>query len=193
MHHTFRAIGLVLAPLLVAGCASGPQAQPPESIAAQPASSTDYTLGPGDKVRITVYGEEKLTGEYSITSTGLIAFPLIGNIEAGDRTLHDIESTITTRLRGGYLKDPRVAIEVLNYRPFYILGEVNKPGEYPYTNGLTLQQAVATAGGYTYRANTHKIGIKRPNESTEHLIRISNSQPLQVRPGDTIRITERFF
>jgi protein involved in polysaccharide export with SLBB domain len=161
--------------------------------AAVPASAghLEYKLGAGDKVRIIVFGEEALTGEFSVSGGGKIAFPLIGEITAAGVTLPDLQAAIAAKLADGYLKNPRVSAEVLNYRPFYILGEVMKPGEYPFTNGLTVQNAVATASGFTYRADTKKVYIKPAQELKEHVERLAPD--LKVQPGDTIRIGERFF
>ena len=152
----------------------------------------DYRLGAADKVRVIVFGEESLTGEFLVPGgNGVIAFPLIGDVQAGGLTVTQLQAEIETKLRDGYLKDPHVSIEVLNYRPFYILGEVTKPGEYPYTNGLTVLNAVATANGFTYRADTRHVLIKRANESREEEYPLTSMTP--VAPGDTIRIKERFF
>jgi polysaccharide export outer membrane protein len=151
----------------------------------------DYRLGAGDKLRIIVFGEESLTGEFFVSGSGKIAFPLIGDIDVLGKTIPEIQSTIETKLRDGYLKEPRVSAEVLNYRPFYILGEVMKPGEYPYTNGLTVLNAVATASGFTYRADTHKVYIRRAATKDEMPEALTPTTP--VEPGDTIRIGERFF
>jgi len=151
-----------------------------------------YRLGAGDKVRIIVFGEDALTGEYLVPGgTGKIAFPLVGDITAGGLTVGQLETEIENALKDGFLKEPRVSIEVLEYRPFFILGEVMKPGEYPYTNGLTVLNAVATANGFTYRADTHKVYIRRANSTAEQQYQLSTSTP--VEPGDTIRIGERFF
>ncbi|MFN3513210.1 MAG: polysaccharide biosynthesis/export family protein [Phenylobacterium sp.] len=151
----------------------------------------DYRLGPADKVRITVFGEETLTGEYSVSGAGFISFPLIGEVRASDRTLAQVREEIRAKLADGYLREPRISAEVLTFRPFYILGEVNRPGQYPYTDGLTVPKAVATAGGFTYRANQKRVFIKRsdsPNEETYNL-----TAETVVAPGDIIRIGERFF
>jgi polysaccharide export outer membrane protein len=155
------------------------------------ASEFEYRLGPGDKLRIIVYGEESLTGEFFVSGGGKISFPLIGDIDAVGKTIPDIQKAIETKLADGYLKQPRVSAEVLNYRPFYILGEVMKPGEYPYTNGLTVLNAVATAEGFTYRADTRKVYIKRATSLGEHEFPLTTATP--VEPGDTIRIGERLF
>lgn len=166
----------------------GPPTQASDAGAANPVS---YRLGPGDKLRINVFGEDTLSGEFDVPGAGTIAFPLIGDVQASGLTVSELESEIEGRLKPDYLKDPHVSIEVLNYRPFYILGEVMKPGEYPYTNGLTVLNAVATANGFTYRADTHKVYIKRANSPAEIVTKLNATTP--VEPGDTIRIGERFF
>lgn len=152
-----------------------------------------YVLGPGDKLRISVFGEPRFDGEYVVTGGGSISFPLIGNVPAHGQTVEALQDAIRTKLAAGYLKDPRVAAEVLNYRPFYILGEINKPGEYPYSVGLTVQQAVAMAGGFSYRANTRRVFIKRALDTMEKPVQIKGVQPVAIGPGDTLRIGERFF
>jgi protein involved in polysaccharide export with SLBB domain len=151
----------------------------------------EYKLGAGDKIRIIVFGEDTLSGEFFVSGAGKISFPLIGDLDAGGHTIRDLQAAITTKLADGYLKDPRVSAEVLDYRPFYILGEVNKPGEYPYTSGLTVMRAVATAQGFTYRANQRKVFIKRVGEASEHPVPLTADTFLE--PGDTIRIVERYF
>jgi len=185
---------------LAAGAAHGqtslPPSQPgvPASGVAPAVAATDqgYRLGAGDKVRIIVFGEDTLTGEYLVPGgAGVISFPLVGNITAGGMTVGQLETELENALREGFLKEPRVSIEVLEYRPFFILGEVMKPGEYPYTNGLTVLNAVATANGFTYRADTHKVYIRRANATQEEQYQLTTSTP--VEPGDTIRIGERFF
>jgi polysaccharide export outer membrane protein len=152
----------------------------------------DYRLGAGDKLRITVFGEDSLTGEYFVAGgSGMVAFPLVGDVRASGLTVEELRQALEAKLRDGYLKEPRVAIEVLNYRPFFILGEVAKPGEYPYTNGLTVLNAVATANGFTYRADTRKVFIRRANAGGEAQYPLTATTA--VEPGDTIRIGERFF
>jgi protein involved in polysaccharide export with SLBB domain len=155
------------------------------------ASPFEYRLGAGDKVRIIVFGEESLTGEFFVSGAGKISFPLIGEIDALGATVPELQAAIAAKLADGYLKQPRVSAEVLNYRPFYILGEVMKPGEYPYTNGLTVLNAVATAQGFTYRADTHRVFIKRASTAAEQQSPLTPATP--VLPGDTIRIGERLF
>lgn len=153
--------------------------------------SMDYLLGAGDKVRVTVYGEPTLSGEFFVTGSGLMSLPLIGEIKAGGLTVGQFQDAVQKSLSDGYLKEPRVSAEVLTFRPFYILGEVGKPGTYPYTAGLTVLNAVATAGGFTYRADKKSVYIKHNGETTEAKGALEPST--QVAPGDTIRIGERFF
>ena len=151
----------------------------------------EYRLGSGDKLRVQVFGEDSLGGEFSVSGSGRIALPLIGEVDALGLTASELQSRITAALKDGYLKDPRVGVEVLTYRPFYILGEVGKPGEYPYSNGLTVLDAVARAEGFTYRANTRRVIIKHLGEIGVHEEVMTTDTP--VAPGDTIRIKERFF
>ena len=151
----------------------------------------DYVLGSADKIRITVFGEPSLTGEYFVSSSGKVSLPLAGEVQAAGLTLRDFHDHVVKSLLDGYLKDPKVSLEVLTFRPFYILGEVTKPGQYPYTSGLTVFNAVATAGGFTYRANTRKVLIKRASEPAEHEVQLTAETT--ISPGDTIRIPERFF
>ena len=116
-----------------------------------------YELGSGDKVRITVFGETDLSGEYDVDGSGNVRLPLVGQVRAAGLSLHDFEAQIADTLRHGYLRDPKVSVEVTAYRPFYIIGEVTKPGQYPYVNGMTALNAVALAGGYTYRADDSDV------------------------------------
>ncbi|KRA64519.1 polysaccharide biosynthesis protein [Caulobacter sp. Root656] len=197
MRHFLRlcAMSLVVAFGGVA-CAQTPAA--PEatvSAAASPDATVrtvpEYRLGVADKVRVNVFGEEALTGEFLVGGGGKVSLPLIGEVQAAGLTISQFQQEISNELRKGYIKEPRVSAEVLNYRPFYILGEVNKPGEYPYTNNLTVLNAVATAEGFTYRANKRSVFIKRAEDPAEQSYPLT---PLtKVAPGDTIRIGERYF
>lgn len=180
----------------VGGAAHAQQAAPVQTTAdgsAVPAAaqSMDYLLGPADKVRVTVYGEPTLSGEFFVTGSGLMSLPLIGEIKAGGLTVGQFQDAVQKSLSDGYLKDPRVSAEVLTFRPFYILGEVDKPGTYPYTAGLTVLNAVATASGFTYRADKKNVYIKHIGETTE--VKSALTPSTVVAPGDTIRIGERFF
>jgi polysaccharide export outer membrane protein len=152
---------------------------------------SDYHLGTADQVQVNVFNEPTLSGTFPVASDGTVALPLVGNIPASGSTAVELKDAITAALADGYLKDPKVSVSVLTFRPFYILGEVNKPGEYPYATGMTVAKAVATAGGYTYRANERTVFIKRATQSSEE--RVPYSADLVVEPGDTLRIAERYF
>jgi polysaccharide export outer membrane protein len=150
-----------------------------------------YKLGPGDALRVTVFRHEDLSGEFSLDGEGYFALPLVGEILAGGRTARQVESEVEVALKsGGYLVDPQVSIEVLNYRPFYIIGEVNNPGSFAYVSGMTVINAVALAGGYTYRADQDDIIISRGGSNGP---RIEALPDTEVLPGDIIEVTERFF
>lgn len=171
--------------------APAPAAATEQSATSADGPSFEYRLGAGDKLRIIVFGEDSLTGEFFVSGTGKISFPLIGDVDALGKTIPELQRAIEAKLADGYLKQPKVSAEVLNYRPFYILGEVMKPGEYPFTNGLTVLNAVATAQGFTYRADKHKVFIRRASTTEETSEPLTPNTP--VEPGDTIRIGERFF
>jgi polysaccharide export outer membrane protein len=170
-----------------AGLSVDASAQTPPS-----ASSADnYILGPNDRIRLKVYGESDITGEYEIGNTGLVSIPLAGHIRAAGSTTRQLEKAIASALAKGIVRDPRVNVEVAQYRPYYILGEVKKSGEYPYRHGLTVLDAVASAGGFTYRANENKVLLRRSGAGTEETYPLD--APVPVYPGDNIRIPERYF
>lgn len=150
-----------------------------------------YKLGVGDQLRVIIFGEDNLSGEFFVDGRGSISLPLVGEVTAKGKTLRQFEQAITKALQNGYLKDPRVNAEVLNYRPYYILGEVENAGEYPYSDDLTVLNAIATAGGFTYRANKRLIVIKRAGVDQEERFPLTPTTPVQ--PGDTLRIIERLF
>ncbi|MDE1173251.1 MAG: polysaccharide export protein [Parvibaculaceae bacterium] len=199
-------IGGSIAACAPAGGSFGP---PAESDAATPTSSTstdvilpdtapdapvvgdEYRLGSGDNLRIIVYGEPDLTGEFQVAGNGFVSFPLIGQLKAANLTVDEFSKTISTALSKGYINDPRVSVEVLNYRPFYIIGEVQKPGEYPYTNGMTVLNAVAVAGGYTYRATTDSVYISRGGGPEQEFS--ITKEKIRILPGDIVRVPERYF
>ncbi len=178
----------VCASLLVVACASN---IPP--VATDGYAPPVYRLASGDRLNITVFGEEALSREYVITSAGDLSFPLLGDLPAAGRTPAEVRSAITSGLSSGYLNDPRVNVEVLNFRPIYILGEVSKPGEYPYSTDLTIEQAVALSGGYTYRADKRRVFIRRVGTGEQRTYELSADAPVYVSPGDTIRVGERYF
>ncbi|WP_213268560.1 polysaccharide biosynthesis/export family protein [Hyphomonas sp.] len=153
--------------------------------------ATAYALGSSDRLRVTVFGHPDLSGEFEVDGSGSISMPLIGQMRAIGLSTVELETAIAERLSDGYVLNPRVSAEVINYRPFYILGEVGRPGEYPYTSGLTVQNAVAAAGGFTYRANKRAVFIKSIDSDQEIAYDLTPSTV--VKPGDTIRIGERIF
>jgi polysaccharide export outer membrane protein len=157
------------------------------SLAADP---TGYTLGTGDKVRVTVYNEKDLSGEFDVSDQGTIALPLIGQIAVRGKSPREVERGITEAYGKDYLVNPQVNVEVLNYRPFYIMGEVKNPGSYAYVNGMNVLNAVALAGGYTPRARKDRVYVKRGDKPAEELV---FGEDAFVMPGDVIRVAERFF
>jgi len=158
---------------------------------AGPAAEQDYRLSTGDRLRVIVFGHEDLSGEVEVNGNGEISLPLIDEVSAAGLSLDELESAIVAALQPDYLKNPRVSIEMINYRPFYIIGEVTTPGSYPYVNGMTVVNAVAVAGGFTYRARKGRIKIKR--ESEDETIELTAEMDTPVQPGDVIEVPERFF
>ena len=150
-----------------------------------------YKLGPGDQLAIITFDEPQLTGNFFVGADGTVSLPWLGDLQAGGRTVRELRADIEARLKNGFIVNPAVSLQVIALRPFYILGEVNKPGQYPYIAGMTVMSAVATAGGFTYRAKTSKVFIKHPGEDFEDAVPLSAATP--VAAGDTIRIAERYF
>jgi polysaccharide export outer membrane protein len=151
----------------------------------------EYRLGVGDKVRVIVFNEETVSGEFQVGAAGRVAVPLIGEVKAEGQTTTALAADIQRGLADGYLRDPKVSVEVLTYRPYFILGEIKTPAQYPYANGMTVTNAVATAGGFTPRAQRKKIFIRRSGEGQERAYDLAPD--LRVFPGDTIRVAERYF
>lgn len=150
-----------------------------------------YRLASGDRLRVIVFGQDSLTNSYSVDGAGRIAMPLIGEVPAQGQTTDGVARTIEGRLRDGYLRDPKVAVEVEAYRPFFVLGEITTAGQYPYVNGMTVQNAVAIAGGYSPRADKGSVDLTRVVEGAPVTFPVPPTYP--VRPGDTITVRERFF
>ena len=155
------------------------------------ADEAAYKLGAGDQIKVTVFGQEDLSGQFLVDGTGIISLPLIGNVRAGNVTTRELEEAIVDKLKPDYLKNPRVSVEVLNYRPFYIIGEVKNPGSYPYVSGMSIVNAVALAGGFTYRAREDRIFITRGADQTR--TKQEATRDTVVLPGDVIEVPERFF
>lgn len=184
----FRSISVVmLAVLLLSSCAPGSGLPPLPQTAAGP-----YRLGAQDEVRIITFGEEQLTGTFRVNDRGNIALPLLGPVRAAGLTTGELEREVALDLRNKkVLLDPSVSVEVLRYRPIFILGEVSKPGQYPYQPGMTVLTAVAIAGGFTYRAQTGYASILRT--TGDHTVEGRVPRGEAVRPGDVITIFERYF
>ncbi len=151
----------------------------------------DYRLGPNDRTRIIVYGQPNLTGEFVLDGNGNLAFPLIGNVPANGMTPTELQRAIAAKLDPDYLHNPSVSVEVASRRPFYVVGEVQKPGSYPYVTDMTVLNAIATAGGQTYRANMGRFYVKRQVDG--QVVRVAATQESRLQPGDTVVVRERYF
>ena len=214
-----RLVILVLAALFAAGCAPYPATPPAAAVVVQPAADLDslvyggaprtavvrpaimpvahaaprggYTLDSGDKLRVVVFGQDGLTNSYSVDAGGNITMPLIGAVSARGLTTTELSAAISARLKQNFIREPHVAVEVETYRPFFILGEVTFPGQYPYVANMTVETAVAIAGGFTPRAYHTDVVISRTVGG--QTVRITVPATVPVRPGDTITINERWF
>lgn len=182
-----RALSVALL-LLAAACAPGPQG--PEL--ASSATPQSYRLGHGDRVAVTVFGEKDMSGEFDIDDTGNLPLPLAGAIKVDNMTPRQAEQAIVQKLtRGRLIENPQVTVAVIRYRPVYILGEVQRPGAYPYQSGMSVLNAVALAGGYTYRAQTKRISVVRPTEGDKQAQVAAETS--YIAPGDIIIVPERWF
>jgi polysaccharide export outer membrane protein len=175
-----------IAPAVVYAAPSAPAA------AALPAAyDMAYHLDAGDKLRIVVYGQEGLTNTYMLDASGAITMPLIGRVPARGRTPASLAADVAARLRNGYIREPSVAVEVEAYRPFFILGEVAAPGQYPYVPNMTVESAVAIAGGFSPRARRDYVTLTHTDASGTS--RITVPMGTLIGPGDTVQIGERWF
>lgn len=184
------AVVAAVALIALGGC----EATPPVAAVAPPALATAdpvLRLQAGDRLRVTVFGEDKLSGDFDVDAGGSISLPLAGTVKAAGMSKADLERELTRRYRGDYLRNPRVTVELASARPFYVLGEVQKPGEYVFKAGLNAMSAIAVAGGQTYRASTSRVLIQRAGEPTFTELPLSPATP--VYPGDLVRVPERYF
>ena len=183
------------APAYQPGCASqgcAPSGYQTSGYGAYPAGvDMAYTLDSGDRLRITVFGQEGLTNSYAVDAAGTITMPLIGPVVARGLTPDQLSQSIAERLRQGYIREPHVALEIEGYRPFFILGEVTTPGQYAYVANMTVENAVAIAGGFGPRAEKTKITLSR-NQGGQ-VVKATVGLNYPIRPGDTLRIQERWF
>ena len=199
--------GLLTATLALAACESDPtpivadsvpagsqslQLAPDGRVRPRAGRDAEYRLGANDRLRITVFGQPTLTGEYTLDGNGTLAFPLIGEVRASGMTTNELQRAIATKLEPDYLVNPSISAEVLSRRPFYVIGEVQKPGNYPYVTDMTALNAVAIAGGFTYRAKTTQFYLKRLDQDGK-MVRIVARPDTLVRPGDTLEVRERYF
>ena len=152
---------------------------------------SNYQLGAGDKLSITVFNQDDLSGEYTINGSGRFTMPFIDKIQAAGLTIPDLIEVIIGKLMPDYLLNPRVSIEVLNFRPYYIIGEVSSPGAYPFVEGISYLNAVAIAGGFSYRARQKYVMVKRKGDADGKEVKLKLDS--FVLPGDIIRVTERLF
>jgi polysaccharide biosynthesis/export protein len=155
------------------------------------APPSDYTLDSGDRLRIVVFGQEGLTNAYLVDAAGAIDMPLIGSVLARGATTEELSRRISAKLRDGFIREPHVAVEVEAYRPFFILGEVTQPGQYPYVANMTAETAVAIAGGFTPRAFRRNLIVNRGTNG--HAVRMTVPLTFPLRPGDTVNVQERWF
>lgn len=187
MKSPFLTSAALAALLATAGCASYRPA--PEAF--HEAITKPYVLDAGDRIRVTVFEQDSLSNLYSVDQAGYIAFPLVGSVPARGYTSAQVEGMLAQKLRNGYLRDPDVSVEIDRYRPVFIMGEVGAAGQYSYVPGMTVQKAIAAAGGFTARANQANVDITRDINGKVMTGRVLTSDPLL--PGDTVYVRERFF
>jgi polysaccharide export outer membrane protein len=179
----------------MAGCESGaslgPVSPAEQQALIESAATTSPTLHPGEKIRVIVFGEDRLSGEYEIDPAGFVSLPLAGTIKAAGLNKQQLERDLSKKFSGEYLRNPRVTVDVTSFRPFYIMGEVTKAGEYQFKSGLNVMSAIAIAGGTTYRANRSTVLIQHIGENGFREYPLSPTIP--VSPGDLIRVPQRYF
>ena len=183
-----RLASLALAAAMTAG-ACAPQYQAADYAIAQPEGA--YRLASGDKLRIIVFGQDNLSNIYAVDGSGRISMPLVNTVMAQGRTTQQLAREIEAKLRGGYLREPKVSVEVDTYRPFFVLGEVTNSGQFPFVSGMTVETAVAIAGGFSARASKSGATLTRQLNGKLYTAHVPITEP--VRPGDTIVINERYF
>jgi polysaccharide biosynthesis/export protein len=177
----------ILALAVLAGCTG----YRPAPAAFHEAINQPYMLDAGDQIRVTVFDQVDLTNTYAVDQSGYIAFPLIGAVPARGRTVQQIEGEIAEKLRAGYLRNPDVSVQVDRYRSVFIMGEVGASGQYSYVPGMTVQNAIAAAGGFSSRANQRNVDITRQINGKVMTGRVLISDPLL--PGDTVFVRERLL
>jgi protein involved in polysaccharide export with SLBB domain len=189
---SLRRRGLFLAILVLAACDSDSTPIVPMAAAGGGSPGDSNKLGPNDRLRITVFGQPTLTGEYTLDGNGVLAFPLIGNVPANGSTTSELQQKIAAKLNPEYLINPSVSAEIVNRRPFYVIGEVQKPGNYPYVTDMTAVNAIAMAGGFTRRARKNDFYIRRFDKDGK-MVRIEANAGTVLQAGDTLEVRERLF
>ncbi len=182
-----RIIKVVASLALLAGCAG----YDPALLAQHSELTAPYRLDSGDQLRVIVFGQADLSNTYTVDQAGNISMPLIGAVPARSHTTTELERTIAAKLRGGFVRDPNVSAEVVRYRPVFAFGEVNAAGQYSYVAGMTVQSAIATAGGFTPRADQRAVTVTRRTNGKLETDTLTMTDP--VAPGDTIYVRERVF
>ena len=189
---SLRRRGLFLGMFVLAACDSDSTPIVPMAAAGVGSPGDSNKLGPNDRLRITVFGQPTLTGEYTLDGNGVLAFPLIGNVPASGSTTSELQQKIAAKLNPEYLINPSVSAEIVNRRPFYVIGEVQKPGNYPYVTDMTAVNAVAMAGGFTRRAKKNDFYIRRLDKDGK-MVRIEANAGTVLQAGDTLEVRERVF
>ncbi|SFF86866.1 polysaccharide export outer membrane protein [Novosphingobium sp. CF614] len=170
---------------MLMGCAST------ASTALPSVDVAEYRLSAGDRLKLEVFREEGLSGEYVVNEEGMVGLPMVGDVKAAGKTLAQLRGELTETLGREYVRNAKINLDVVSYRPIYILGEVEKPGEYAYTRQMSVQALVAKAGGFTYRANENVVYVRHAGEASEAAYKLTSGAA--VLPGDTVRIEPRYF
>jgi len=186
MVYLVSCVALALTPSACGRKAAAPEPQP----TAAPKVNA-YQLAPGDQLLISVYQEQDLSGKFTVDTEGFVTLPLVQRVRLTDLTGAEAEQLLTSLYADGYLIDPQISVQIIRHQPFYVMGEVSKPGQYEYTPDLTLQEAIARAGGYTYRADEDDVDVHRSSQSLH--IEDDDIFIFSVRPGDVIQVRERTF
>lgn len=190
MRKQLNYVAMMLTVATLAACGGAPGAF--EGSTSALTEATAHQLAPGDKLKVSVFNEPDLTGDFAIDENGNVAFPLVGELKAAGLGVDEFKARLIEKLQGGFVRNPRVNVDVLNYRPINVIGEVKNAGQYPYRPGMTAQDVSAIAGGYTYRANENKLYITRGSNKTQVTVELDKGN-VQIFPGDSIRIPERYF
>ena len=189
---SLRRRGLFFAMFALAACDGDSTPIVPMAAAGGGSPGDSNKLGPNDRLRITVFGQPTLTGEYTLDGNGVLAFPLIGNVPANGSTTIQLQQAIAAKLQPDYMVNPNVSAEVITRRPFYVIGEVQKPGNYPYVTDMTAVNAIAMAGGFTRRARKNDFYIRRLDKDGK-VVRIEANAGTVLQAGDTLEVRERIF